>query len=502
MSQDNSQENKPLLPAQDAVPTPPSGSPLEQALKRAQMEAEGVQAEAAVQESPETGASGNAGTSSDQQPDETAEAKSEEAEKSEQAEAQPEEANQEKGTPPAENSTAAAEDENREQETAPESLPAEKESSVPAIKEEEPEEEKDGEGGQMGLLDHLREFRKRMGYSFIATIVGFVCCWCFVETIFDILTKPMLDVLPQGSAAIYTTLPEAFFTRMYIAFICALFVASPVIFYQIWAFIKPGLYKKEKRFIIPVAIVSAIFFIAGGLFCYYIVFHYAFSFFMSYATQDIVHMPKISDYLDFVLKLILAFGLVFEMPIFSFFLARMGVLTADKMREIRSYAILIIFIVAAILTPPDVVSQLLMAIPMLLLYEVSILVAVIFGKKKTAAEDDSEEEVDEEDAAEDEDKPQKEGTEKPAAESAATQSANASPDTAAAPSADTEAANEEPAGKDASPEAGPVSEAASGTESGSGDAASEKDEAQEQKTISLEKKASPSDKEQPAKGQE
>lgn len=500
MSQDNSQENKPLFPAQDAVPTPPSGSPLEEALKRAQMEAEGVQAEA-VQESPEPGASAdagadtNAGTAEDQTQDETAEAKSDEPEAPGQAEAQPEEANQEEGSLPEEDSTAAEDREDREQETAPENLPAEKEGSLPAVQDDEPEEEADGEGGCMSLMDHLREVRKRLCLSLVAAFVGFLCCWAVVEPIFDILTKPMLEVLPNGSAAMYTTLPEAFFTRMYIAFIVGLFVASPFIFYQIWCFISPGLYNEEKKFIIPVAIVSAIFFIAGGLFCYYIVFHYAFSFFMSFTTQDIVAMPKISDYLDFVLKLILAFGFIFEMPIFSFFLSRMGVLTADRMRNFRRYAVLIIFIVAAILTPPDVVSQLLMAIPMLLLYEVSILVAAVFGKKMPVEEDSEQE--DDEDASEDEGKAKEEadtvadtetGAEKPAAETAVSPSADAAADTSADTPSETE-----PAGEDASQE--------QASEAGSGDAASENGEAEEQKTISLEKKPS-SDKEQPAKGQE
>lgn len=214
----------------------------------------------------------------------------------------------------------------------------------------------------------------------------------FVEPIFNVLTKPLIAALPPGSTAMYTTLPEAFFTRMYIAFMSGLFLVSPLIFYEIWAFISPGLYEEEKRFIIPVALISAVFFVGGGLFCYYIVFHYAFQFFMSFATEQIVAAPKISDYLDFVMKLLLAFGLIFEMPIFTFFLSRMGVVTAQRMRRARRYAVLVIFIVAAILTPPDVVSQLLMAVPMLILYEVSILVAVIFGKKKPVPAEGEEEE--------------------------------------------------------------------------------------------------------------
>jgi sec-independent protein translocase protein TatC len=235
---------------------------------------------------------------------------------------------------------------------------------------------------KMPLMEHLNELRVRLTRCCIAVGLAFLACWTVVEPIFDALVSPLLAVLPDKSSAMYTTLPEGFFTRMYIAFIVGIFLASPVIFYQIWRFIAPGLYEEEKRFILPIAVVSAIFFLGGGCFCYFIVFPHAFSFLVSFATEPIVIMPKISEYLDFVLKLILAFGLIFEMPLFSFFLARMGVVTAVMMRKTRRYAILVIFIVAAILTPPDVVSQLLMACPMIMLYELSILVAAAFGRGK------------------------------------------------------------------------------------------------------------------------
>lgn len=234
----------------------------------------------------------------------------------------------------------------------------------------------------MGLFDHLAELRQRLTKAAIAAAFGFAICWIFVDPLFDVLMKPLLEVLPPGTHAQYTTLPEAFFTRMRIAFVAGVFLASPFIFYQIWAFVAPGLYDEEKRLIVPIAALSALFFVAGGLFCYYIVFPFAFNFFISYSTPEIVITPKISDYLSFCLKLIFAFGLIFEMPIFTFFLARMGILTANLMRQGRKYAIVGIFIIAAILTPPDVVSQILMACPMLLLYEASIGVAAIFGKKK------------------------------------------------------------------------------------------------------------------------
>lgn len=274
----------------------------------------------------------------------------------------------------------------------PENLPVQSESAPPANPEDEEAEEEDDR--PMGLMDHLSELRGRLVRCCIAVIVGFIACWAVVDPIFDALVDPLLKVLPEGSHAIYTTLPEGFFTRMHIAFVAGVFVSSPVIFYQIWSFIAPGLYEDEKRHILPVAFMSAFFFVSGGAFCYFVVFPQAFAFFVSYATDSIVAMPKVSDYLSFVLKLILAFGLVFEMPLFAFFLARMGIITAELMRRVRRYAILGIFIVAAILSPPDVVSQLLMAAPMLVLYEISIYVAVAFGKKAAAKDDESEEKAD------------------------------------------------------------------------------------------------------------
>ena len=275
----------------------------------------------------------------------------------------------------------------------PENLPIKSESTPPA-NPEDTEDEEEADDRPMGLMDHLSELRGRLVRCCLAVMVGFIACWAVVDPIFDALVDPLLKVLPEGSHAIYTTLPEGFFTRMHIAFVAGVFVSSPVIFYQIWSFIAPGLYEEEKRHILPVAFMSAFFFISGGAFCYFVVFPQAFAFFVSYATDSIVAMPKVSDYLSFVLKLILAFGLVFEMPLFAFFLSRMGIITAELMRRVRRYAILGIFIVAAILSPPDVVSQLLMAAPMLVLYEISIYVAVAFGKKPVAKDDESEEKAD------------------------------------------------------------------------------------------------------------
>lgn len=268
-------------------------------------------------------------------------------------------------------------------------LPVASGGNLPATPDDDDDDDEPDKA--MGLMDHLGELRMRIVRCCIAIFLGFFACWAVVDPIFDALVNPLLAVLPKGSHAIYTTLPEGFFTRMYIALVAGIFASSPVIFYQIWSFIAPGLYEEEKKYIIPIAVMSALFFACGGAFCYFVVFPYAFSFFVSFATEEIVAMPKVSDYLSFVLKLILAFGIIFEMPLFAFFLARMGVITGAMMRKARRYAVLGIFVVAAILTPPDVVSQLLMACPMLVLYEISIWVAAAFGRKPKKSEDEESE---------------------------------------------------------------------------------------------------------------
>ena len=256
----------------------------------------------------------------------------------------------------------------------------------PSGEEEEPEEER-----PMTLLEHLGELRKRLVRGFLAILIGFFACYGFAQQLFYYLSLPLLKVMPADSKFIYTGVAEGFFVDMKVAFVAGVFVACPFLFYQIWAFIAPGLYEEEKKYIIPLALSSALFFILGGVFCYFGVFPFAFEFFMSYSTDNIVAMLSIDEYLSFALKMVLAFGLIFEMPLFSFFLARMGLITAQKMREVRKYAILAIFVVAAILTPPDVFSQLMMAGPMIVLYEVSIWVAVLVGKKKAEREKAAEE---------------------------------------------------------------------------------------------------------------
>lgn len=247
--------------------------------------------------------------------------------------------------------------------------------------EKEPEEEK-----PMTLLEHLGELRRRLVRGFLAILIGFFACYGFAKELFYYLSLPLLKVMPADAKFIYTGVAEGFFVDLKVSFVAGLFVACPYLFYQIWAFIAPGLYEEEKRYVVPLAFTSALFFLGGGLFCYFVVFPFAFTFFMSYSTDNIVAMLSINEYLSFALKMLIAFGLIFEMPLFSFFLARLGIISAQWMRDVRKYAVLAVFIIAAILTPPDVFSQLLMAAPMLVLYEISIWVAAAVGKKKTNRE--------------------------------------------------------------------------------------------------------------------
>ena len=260
-------------------------------------------------------------------------------------------------------------------------------------------EEEDLAPGEMTLSEHLLELRSCLVRSFIALMVGFVGCYPFSKDLFGILMEPMTRVLDESSF-IYTYPPEAFFTYLKVSLVGGFFAASPYIFYQVWRFVAPGLYEQERKWLIPIAVVSAACFTAGALFGYFVVFPFGFEFFASFATEDIVFTPKLSEYLGFSLKLLFAFGFVFELPLFIFFLARLGLVTAQGLRRKQKYAIILSFVASAILTPPDVFTQTLMAGPLILLYEVGIWVAHLFGKKRPEpeSEDDAEDEDDAETA--------------------------------------------------------------------------------------------------------
>jgi sec-independent protein translocase protein TatC len=237
---------------------------------------------------------------------------------------------------------------------------------------------------------HLEELRKRLITSFIAVGVGFAIAYGFKEKLFQILTQPLITVMKQGETLIYTGLPEAFFTFLKVSFLAGLMLASPVIIYQFWMFIAPGLYDREKKMLVPIVFLSSIFFVGGALFGYFIVFPYGFDFFLGFATETIRPMPSMKEYLSFSAKLLLAFGLVFELPLVITFMARLGIVTVPFLKKNRKYALLLFFVGAAILTPPDVVTQVMMAGPLMVLYEISIVGARIFGRKEKPAETDVE----------------------------------------------------------------------------------------------------------------
>lgn len=244
----------------------------------------------------------------------------------------------------------------------------------------------DKEENKAPFTVHLEELRKRLITSFIAVGVGFALSYGFKEKLFQILTAPLVNVMKEGETLIYTGLPEAFFTFLKVSFLSGLIIASPVLIYQFWMFVAPGLYDKEKKLLIPIVFLSSFFFIGGSLFGYFIVFPYGFEFFLGFATETIRPMPAMKEYLSFASKLLLAFGLVFELPLVITFLARLGIVSVDFLKKNRKYAILLFFVGAAILTPPDVVTQIFMGLPMMILYEISIVGARVFGKKKQTEE--------------------------------------------------------------------------------------------------------------------
>lgn len=308
----------------------------------------------------------------------------------------------------------------------------------PDLLDDEDDEEP---GGNMSLLEHLGELRVRLTRCAMFVGIGFLPGYYYAELLFNILMKPMMDVwkklgaqhsmLPEGffdqltvslKAVLaaqgfqytdkmdvfmkalqeslmrvvqeghfqYTYPAEAFFAHVKIALVASFFLMSPFIFAQIWGFIAPGLYSHERRWVVPAAIVSSIFFVSGALFGYFVVFPVGFEFFAGFSTETIRFTPKLSEYLSFCLKLLIAFGIAFELPLFILVLARIGLVNARKLRKFQPYSILVSFIAAAILTPPDPASQIMMAGPLILLYELGIWLAYAFGKKDKKEKDGDE----------------------------------------------------------------------------------------------------------------
>jgi len=236
------------------------------------------------------------------------------------------------------------------------------------------------------FLSHLEELRKRLVVCAIGVGAGFVIAYIFAERLFQLLVAPLKAVMPEGDQLIFTNLPEMFFAYIKVAFIAGIMAASPLIFYQLWMFIAPGLYQKEKKMAIPFVISSTILFVGGALFGYFVVFPFGFKFFIGFSNEYVKALPSVKQYFSFSMKLLFAFGVVFELPVIIFFLSKMGIVTPQFLKQKRKYAILLTFVLAAILTPPDVITQCMMAGPLIVLYEIGILVSRIAQKKKEGGE--------------------------------------------------------------------------------------------------------------------
>jgi len=238
---------------------------------------------------------------------------------------------------------------------------------------------------KMSFLEHLEELRKRLLYSILAITAGFLLCWAKAELIYSWIQQPLVQYLPKDNNQLaYTRLTAPFFLYMKVAFFAGLFVASPFILFQLWLFISPGLYKRERSYAAPFIIFASLFFIAGGYFGYRYILPGTCKFFVE-TGKEFKQVVTIDDYFSFASTLILAAGLVFETPILIFFLARLGIVTPAFLIQKAKYAVVLSFVIAAIVTPtPDMVTQSALAIPMIVLYFLGIGIAFLFGKKHDA----------------------------------------------------------------------------------------------------------------------
>ena len=248
------------------------------------------------------------------------------------------------------------------------------------------EENKDeGDLAEGTLLSHLIELRSRLIKIAAAVIVLFIALIPFAQKIFSVVSKPLVDVLP-GQQMIATAVASPLLTPFKLTFFVALFIAMPVVLYQVWAFVAPGLYKKEKRFAFPLLGSSILLFYAGVAFAYFIVFPLVFGFFTAITPQGVEMMTDISAYLDFITTIVLAFGIAFEVPIATVLIVWTGLTTPDKLGKARPYVFLMAFVVGMLLTPPDIISQTLLAVPVYLLYEAGIIMSRIFARKPEEVE--------------------------------------------------------------------------------------------------------------------
>jgi sec-independent protein translocase protein TatC len=238
------------------------------------------------------------------------------------------------------------------------------------------------EAPQESFLSHLVELRVRLVRSLIALLICFVPLFFYASELYDLLAMPMMDTLPKTAKMIATGVITPFFIPMKIAMMVAFLIALPYLLYQAWAFVAPGLYAHEKKLVLPLVFSSTLLFFVGMAFCYFFVFRVVFDFVTRFAPKSISVSPDIEAYFNFVIGMFVAFGVTFETPVIVFMLVLTGLVSVEKLREIRPYVIVGAFVVAAVVTPPDVLSQLLLAIPLCILYEVGIFFAQFIEKRK------------------------------------------------------------------------------------------------------------------------
>ncbi|MDX8413907.1 MAG: twin-arginine translocase subunit TatC [Mariprofundales bacterium] len=226
-----------------------------------------------------------------------------------------------------------------------------------------------------GLMPHLRELRRRLIWIAVTYLLGVVVVMSFSDVAFQFISQPVRAALPPGTPLVFLNAPDLFFTYLKIALLLSLFLTAPVTFYQFWAFVAPGLYRNEKRTFILAFVASVVLLLVGALFAFFVVFPLIFQFFFGLATDSIQALPAVREYLSLVLKLLFAFGLVFQIPLVVLLLVRLGLVDVSALAAKRRFVAVWAFILAAILTPPDIISQTLLALPMMLLYELGILSA-------------------------------------------------------------------------------------------------------------------------------
>lgn len=239
------------------------------------------------------------------------------------------------------------------------------------------------------LISHLVELRNRILRALLSVLVVFLCLVYFAEDLYHYLAKPLLEVLPANSSMIATDVASPFFAPFKLTLVLSFFLAIPYVLYQVWAFVAPGLYKNEKKLVVPLLVSSTLLFYAGMAFAYFVVFPLAFAFFTSVAPSGVTVSTDITSYLDFVLKLFFAFGVSFEIPIAIILLCWTGVTDAQTLRAKRPFVIVGAFVVGMLLTPPDVISQTLLALPMWVLFEVGVVAGSMYANKKEPEDDDT-----------------------------------------------------------------------------------------------------------------